>query len=96
MDPTGTELEFLRVDLGFLNPDAATSRYMEHLIEAARLELSAKGIDLIETNADDLSLVVMYAAWLYRRRDGSAAMPDMLRYSIRNHQARMAATGAME
>lgn len=89
MNPTEIELEFLRSDLGFMEPDAATSKYMEHLLDAARRELDAKGIDLIETDADDLCLVVMYAAWLYRRRDGSGAMPDMLRYSINNHKTRM-------
>lgn len=89
MEPKELELEFLRVDLGFMEPDAATQKYMEHLLETSRLELGAKGIDLIETNADDLSLIVMYAAWLYRRRDGSGAMPDMLRYAINNHKARM-------
>lgn len=89
MDSTGIELEFLKTDLGFMEPDAATSKYMEHLLYVSRQELSAKGIDLIETNADDMSLVVMYAAWLYRRRDGSGAMPDMLRYSIANHKTRM-------
>lgn len=89
MNPMEIELEFLRIDLGFMEPDAATSTYMEHLLDVARRELDAKGIDLIETDADDLSLVVMYAAWLYRRRDGSGAMPDMLRYSINNHKTRM-------
>lgn len=89
MNPTEIELEFLRSDLGFMEPDAATSKYMEHLIDAARQELSAKGIDLVEENADDMSLVVMYAAWLYRRRDASGAMPDVLRYSINNHKLRM-------
>lgn len=89
MEPTEIELEFLRTDLGFLEPDAAVSKYMEHLLDVARRELIAKGIDLIETEADDMSLIVMYAAWLYRRRDGSGAMPDMLRYSISNHKTRM-------
>lgn len=89
MNPMEIELKFLQIDLGFMEPDAATITYMENRLDAARRELDAKGIDLIETNADDLSLVVMYAAWLYRRRDGSGAMPDMLRYSINNHKTRM-------
>lgn len=89
MDPAEVELSFLKNDLGFMEPDAVTVRYMEHLLDAARLELSAKGIDLVETNSDDMSLVVMYAAWLYRKRDGSGAMPDMLRATINNHKIRM-------
>lgn len=89
MDPQAVEFEFLKADLGFMEPDEATSKYMEHLLDTARRELDAKGLGLIEENADDLSLVVMYAAWLYRRRDGSGAMPDMLRYSIANHKTRM-------
>lgn len=88
MDPTEVELAFLRCDLGFLAPDETTLQYMEHLITAARRELTAKGIDLIETDADDISLVVMYAAWLYRKRD-SGTMSDMLRYAIYNHKTRM-------
>lgn len=89
MDPKELELEFLRIDLGFMEPDAATQKYMEHLLDTSRLELGEKGIDLVEAKSDDLSLVVMYAAWLYRRRDGSGAMPEMLRYSINNHKSRM-------
>lgn len=89
MDPKELELEFLRIDLGFMEPDSATQKYMEHLLDVSRLELGEKGIDLVEIEADDLSLVVMYAAWLYRKRDGSGAMPEMLRYSIRNHKTRM-------
>lgn len=89
MDPKELELEFLRIDLGFMEPDSATQKYMEHLLDASRIELGAKGVDLIETRSDDLSLVVMYAAWLYRKRDGSGAMPDMLRYAIHNHKTRM-------
>lgn len=89
MEPRELELEFLKIDLGFMEPDAATQRYMEHCLDTARLELGEKGVDLIEERADDLSLVVMYAAWLYRKRGGSGAMTEMLRYSIRNHKTRM-------
>ena len=91
MDPTELEFEFLRVNLGFMQPDEVVRKYMLHLIDAARLELDAAGIDLIETKEDDRSLVVMYAAWLYRKRDGTGAMPDMLRAAINNHKTRVGA-----
>jgi len=91
---TSPALEFLKADLGFYAPDATMTAYLEHLLDAARNEIADKGIVLAETEADDLDLLVMYAAWMYRKRDGSGAIPDMLRYRLNNRIVRTATTGA--
>lgn len=33
---------------------------------------------------DDAQLVVMYSAWIWRRRDTGEGMPRMLRYQLNN------------
>lgn len=83
-------LEILKCDLEMLGTGKDT--YLTHLIKVAKLEIEAEGITL-ENNVRDGHLVVMYAAWLYRKRaattgekgtsDGSA-MPRMLRWTMNN------------
>lgn len=56
--------------------------YLEALIEAAQAEIAREGITLAE---GDENLVVMYAAYLYRKRaEDSPSMPRMLRYALNN------------
>ena len=92
---TAEEMALLKADLGYLTPTAAVETYMGHLLNAACRELAAKGIELDHTDSGDSLLVVMYAAWLYRKRDSSAAMGRMLEYSLRNRIIR-SVTGAAE
>jgi len=58
--------------------------YLETLLEASRSAIQREGICLEDT-ADDSLLLVMYAAYLYRRRaEKENAMPRMLRYALNN------------
>lgn len=69
----------LKIDLGI-----TTSAYDERLrqyLEAAEKEITREGVTLTE---DDDHLVVMYAAWLWRRRDSGAGMPRMIRRALNN------------
>lgn len=69
----------LKIDLGI-----TTSAYDERLrqyLEAAEKEITREGVTLTE---DDDHLVVMYAAWLWRRRDSGAGMPRMIRWALNN------------
>lgn len=74
-------LEMLKVDLGIMS-DAYNARLSQYL-ETAEAEISREGITLTDT-LDDMSTVVMYSGWLWRKRDTMEAMPRMLRYRLNN------------
>lgn len=58
--------------------------YILNLIKAAEQMISREGIVLTES-IEDGNLVVMYAAYLYRKRaEDSPQMPRMLRYALNN------------
>ena len=68
--------------------------YLNHLIETAKIRIRAEGVTLGNTT-EDVQLVEMYAAYLYRRRVGNEqgynteamnpqGMPYMLRYALNN------------
>ena len=58
--------------------------YIGKLIEAAEQMITREGMNLTES-IEDGNLVVMYAAYLYRKRaDSSPVMPRMLRYALNN------------
>lgn len=74
-------LAALKIDLGI-----TTNAYDERLrqyITTAREFIKREGVQLNDT-AEDTSLVVMYAAWLWRKRDSGDGMPRMLRWALNN------------
>lgn len=74
-------LEMLKVDLGI-----ATTAYDERLgqyLSSAQAQIEREGITLTNS-VDDMQIIVMYAAWMWRRRDGMEGMPRMLRYALNN------------
>lgn len=78
-----TTLALVKVDLGIFHPADAVLKYIEHQIQvAASRIIDNRKIPLAAGNVDDLQLVAMYAAYLYRKRDSGAAMPDMLRAEL--------------
>lgn len=77
-------LEMLKIDLGISTSayDERLSQYLEH----AQNEIVREGVTFPDELAvEDMQLVVMYAAWMWRRRDGvETPMPRMLRYLLNN------------
>ena len=71
----------LKVDLG-IKTTAYDSRLVAYL-EMAQSEIQREGITL-NGSIDDSQLTIMYAAWLWRRRDSMDGMPRMLRYALNN------------
>lgn len=72
-------LVMLKVDLGI-----TTNRYDTRLtqyIDEAKKQIEREGATV---NENDYGLVVMYAAWLWRRRDSGEGMPRMIRYALNN------------
>ena len=74
-------LSMLKVDLGI-----STAAYDERLaqyITSDKEQITREGVTLADS-VDDAQLVVMYAAWMWRRRDTGEGMPRMLRYALNN------------
>ena len=76
-------LSMLKVDLGIM----ATTAYDERLgqyLENAAASIAEEGATLDLDILKDKQLVVMYAAWTWRKRDSGEGMPRMLRYALNN------------
>lgn len=91
MDKT-VVLSLLKADLEIRN--SVNDEYLDKLIDVAVDRIKAEGITLGES-VDDMQLVSMYAAYLYRRRTGNnegystealnpQGMPYMLRLALNN------------
>lgn len=83
-------LTMLKTDLG-ISSTAYDTRLGQY-ITTAKAEIVREGIVFPETlTVDDMQVIVMYSAWMWRRRDGEsgrygsgASMPRMLRYMLNN------------
>lgn len=76
-------LASLKVDLGILRTTAYDERLTE-IIKASYQMIEREGATLNVSTLDDAQLVVMYSAWMWRRRDTGEGMPRMLRYALNN------------
>lgn len=77
-----TMLEMLKVDLG-ISTTAYDSRLPQY-IDSARVAIKHEGIDIDENVISDANLIIMYASWLWRKRDTAEGMPRMLRWQLNN------------
>lgn len=78
-------LTLLQADLNILSPDPTRLAQLNHLIDAALQLIAREGVTLQEPfSAEDGQLVVMYAAYLFRKRATGEAMPRMLRWALNN------------
>lgn len=76
-------LAFLKVDLG-ITASIYDAR-LTQLVEVAYDQIRAEGATTLSAqNLTDQQLIVMYAGWLWRRRDSMSGMPRMIRYAINN------------
>lgn len=72
-------LEMLRMDLQ--NPPGILNNYLDFLIKSAKEQIEEKGINL-NSSIQDSHLIIMYASWLYRKRNMNEGMPRMLQYAL--------------
>ncbi len=75
-------LAMLKVDLG-ISTTAYDTRLTQY-INSAKEMIGTEGVTLNTTDLEDAQLVVMYAGWLWRKRDNGDAMPRMLRWTLNN------------
>ena len=79
-----TLLNMLRTDLGIRQTTAYDGR-LTQLLTAAQAAIAREGVKSLDIeDPEDAQLVVMYAAWLWRRRDEMTGMPRMLRLALNN------------
>ena len=76
-------LSSLKVDLGILNTTAYDTRLTE-IIKSSFQMIEREGATLDVNKLEDAQLVVMYSAWMWRRRDSGEGMPRMIRYALNN------------
>ena len=77
-----TMLQMLKIDLG-ITTTAYDERLPQYLI-SAKNAITKEGITLDDSVISDGNLVVMYAAWMWRKRDTNEHMPRMLRWQLNN------------
>lgn len=81
MSDVSSLLPGLKIDLGIM-----TTVYDDRLkqyLSKAEAEITREGVTIGQRD-DDGELTIMYAAWLWRRRDSMEGMPRMLRYALNN------------
>ena len=76
-------LTILKYNLDIIPSDTSRDEYLLHLINAATALIEREGATLTDT-VEDGQLVVMYAAYLYRKRATDEPMPRMLRWALNN------------
>ena len=75
-------MAMLKVDLG-ITTTAYDTRLTQYL-NSAKENIGTEGITLNQTDPEDVQLILMYAAWMWRKRDNGEAMPRMLRWTLNN------------
>lgn len=77
-------LSMLKTDLGIISSTAYDAR-LQQIITAAIAAIKAEGATTLDTAVPlDAQLVVMYAGWMWRRRDNMEGMPRMVRWALNN------------
>lgn len=78
-------LLLLQADLSVLAPDETRLAQLTHLIQTAISFITREGVELEEPfSIEDGHLIVMYAAYLFRKRATEEPMPRMLRWALNN------------
>lgn len=94
-------LTMLKVDLGILTSTLYDERFRQLLIIAKQAIIDEGARTLDDADPLDQQLIVMYAAWLWRKRDGTlgtrqnvdvTVMPRMLRVMLNNRVVREVAS----
>ena len=81
--PDSTMLSMLKTDLGISAAQTAYDTRLVQLLTVAQKAIIEEGASTLDASDPlDMQLIVMYAAWLWRRRDSMDGMPRSLRYQL--------------
>lgn len=72
----------LKVDIG-LTSDAYDERLTAYL-EAAEQRIAREGVTIDKSDIDHVETIIMYAHWMWSKRDSGEGMPRMVRYQLNN------------
>lgn len=75
-------LAALKVDLGIVG--SGYDSRLTQVVSAAQEAIAREGAELDLSKFEDCQIVIMYAEWLWRRRDTMEGMPRMLRWALNN------------
>lgn len=75
-------LAALKIDLGITG--TGYDARLDQVITSAQELIAREGVMLNLSSFEDCQLVIMYAGWLWRRRDTMEGMPRMLRWALNN------------
>lgn len=80
---TATILDLVKARLGISTN--VRDAYLNTIIESIITELEdEKGITLVTDNANHLMFIVDYSSWRYQSRDSTGAMPEHLKWRLKN------------
>lgn len=74
-------MTLLKIDLGIIGN--VYDPQLEQLLSAAQSFITREGVTLTDS-VEDAQLIIMYAAYLYRKRATDEGMPRMLRWALNN------------
>lgn len=74
-------MTLLKIDLGIIGN--VYDLQLEQLLSAAQSFITREGVTLTDS-VEDAQLIIMYAAYLYRKRATDEGMPRMLRWALNN------------
>lgn len=78
-------LQILQANLDLLTLDTTRQNQLEFLIDTAVQLIAREGVTLTDPyTVEDSNLIVMYAAYLFRKRATDEPMPRMLRWALNN------------
>lgn len=81
--PKSEALKLLKYDVGIMPNISVYDPLLLSMIEQAVESIEAEGIILTDSY-NDLGLIRMYAAYLWRKRDTGEGMGEMLRLALNN------------
>ena len=82
---TSDILVLLEADLDMIQPDATRLVQLNHLIDVATAAIEREGVTFSTPyTIEQGHLIVMYAAYLSRKRKTDEGMPRMLRWTLNN------------
>lgn len=77
-------LTLVKADVGLIVLNDAQTAFLESCLSSAKAFIEREGVTLDLTDVEDVKLVEMYTAYLWRKRATNEPMPRMLRWALNN------------
>ena len=77
-------LASLKTDLGIVGTTAYDTRLRQYLAAAIKAIRREGTLTINTDDPEDAQIIIMYAAWTWRKRDSMEGMPRMLRWQLNN------------